>query len=642
MLVVQRWQHALTPGGHRRPRAGLGIPVYLCGLCASVVKMQSLYSPLVHRDMYPLKLLFSMNGGPTAQGFAIHAMIRGFYGEGILTEKILVTAALPYANGPLHVGHLAGAYMPADIYVRYQRLKGSDILFICGSDEHGVPITIRADREQLSPQQIVDRYHLAMKESFRRMGIDFDNYSRTSLPLHHRISQGFFLALNEKGWISEQEVRQYYCVPCRRFLPDRYIEGECPHCHHGGARGDQCEACGRWLEPEQLLSPRCKVCGAAPEMRGTRHWYFRLSQFQEKLMQWQASKNDWKSNVREFCTGWFGEGLTDRPITRDIDWGIPVPLPNAEGKVLYVWFDAPIGYISSTVEWAEKLGQPDRWRDYWCDAKTRLIHFIGKDNIVFHAIVWPAVLMAHGGFILPDNIPANEFLNIEGEKLSTSRNWAVWVDEYLDQFPPDPLRYYLAANAPENKDSDFAWKDFQARNNGELADILGNLVNRSLSFIEKHFEGKVPEARAPSDADREMLSAIGVAVTTIGALLDGFQVRRAVAEMMNLARAGNKYFNDSAPWSSLKLDRSRCAATLHTTVQLELALAVLMAPFMPFSAAALWNMLNAPGQVQDQRWDNVANLRLPAGHVLGTREILFRKIEDPVIEAHIARLHGTP
>lgn len=562
-----------------------------------------------------------------------------FQGEEALTEKILVTAALPYANGPLHVGHLAGAYMPADVYVRYQRLKGNDVIFICGSDEHGVPITIRADRENVSPQDIVDRYHFMMKESFHRLGIRFDNYSRTSLPLHYKISQNIFLRLNEKGYVKEQEVRQYYCAFCRRFLPDRYIEGECPHCHHGGARGDQCEACGRWLEPEQLIAPKCKVCGATPEMRSTKHWYFRLSLFQERLQQWQSSKPNWKSNVREFCAGWFGEGLTDRPITRDIGWGIPVPLPGAEGKVLYVWFDAPIGYISSTVEWAQKQGKPDRWRDYWCDPQTRLIHFIGKDNIVFHAIVWPAVLMAHGEFILPDNIPANEFLNIEGEKLSTSRNWAVWVDDYLDLFPPDPLRYYLAANAPENKDSDFSWKDFQARNNGELADILGNLVNRSLSFIEKHFDAKVPPAQDLSNADQEVLASISTSAAKIGALLDDFQVRRAAIEIMNLARAGNKYFNDSAPWTTLKLDPACCAATLNTTVQLGLALAVLMDPFMPFSAEKLWKMLNAPGAHHDQRWHDIPKLRLPAHHPLGTRDILFPKIEDDVIESQIAKLH---
>jgi len=552
-----------------------------------------------------------------------------------------VTAALPYANGPLHLGHLAGAYMPADVYVRYQRLKKSDVVFICGSDEHGVPITIRADRERISPQQVVDRFHTMMKESFSRLGIRFDNYSRTSLPLHHKISQDIFLKLYESGYIKEQDVRQYYCVSCRRFLPDRYIEGECPHCHHGGARGDQCEACGRWLEPEQLVSPRCKVCGSAPEVRGTKHWYFALSRFQPDLERWQESKAHWKSNVREFCSGWFGEGLTDRPITRDIDWGIPVPLQGAEGKVLYVWFDAPIGYISSTVEWARNRGEPERWRDYWCNQDTRLIHFIGKDNIVFHAIVWPAVLMAHGGFVLPDNIPANEFLNIEGEKLSTSRNWAVWVDDYLEVFPPDPLRYYLAANAPESKDSDFSWKDFQVRNNSELADILGNLVNRSLSFVEKHFGARIPAAETLSESDREVLAAIGRTAATIGSLLEDFQVRRAVSELMNLARIGNRYFNDSAPWSALKQDPARCAATLNTTVQLQLALAVMMDPFMPFSAEKLWKMLQAPGSHRDVRWQDLEGLRLPAGHPLGAREILFRKIEDEVIEAQVARLHGS-
>jgi methionyl-tRNA synthetase len=555
-----------------------------------------------------------------------------------LPEKILVTAALPYANGPLHLGHLAGAYIPADVYVRYQRLKGADVLFICGSDEHGVPITIQADKENVTPKAIVDRYHGRMKASFERIGLGFDNYSRTSLPLHYKASQDFFLNLYHKGHISEKSVQQYYCPKCRRFLPDRYIEGECPHCHQPGARGDQCEACGRWLEPEQLIAPKCKVCGSTPELRTTKHWYFRLSAFQRDLEEWQASKPDWKSNVREFCSGWFQEGLTDRPITRDIDWGVPVPLPGAEGKVLYVWFDAPIGYISSSIEWAQNMDAPERWRDYWFDSKTRLIHFIGKDNIVFHAIVWPAALMAHGDFILPSQIPANEFLNIEGRKISTSRNWAVWVEEYLDVFPPDPLRYWLEANAPENKDADFTWKDFQSRNNGELADILGNLINRSLTFIEKHFEARVPPAGSLNDADREILAAIAAAADRIGSALEEFQVRRAISELMDLARAGNKYFNDSAPWKYTKSDPGRCASILYTTVQLQAALSVLMEPFLPFSAENLWRMLNAPGSHREQRWDAISELRLSQGHPLGKREILFQKIEDSVIEEQIAKL----
>ena len=551
-----------------------------------------------------------------------------------------MTAALPYANGPLHIGHLAGAYIPADVYVRYQRLKGADVLFVCGSDEHGVPITIRADKEHLSPKDIVDRYHEIMKESFTRMGVAFDNYSRTSLPLHHKISQDFFLNLFNKGFIKEQSIQQYFCPTCNRFLPDRYIEGECPHCHQQEARGDQCEACGRWLEPEQLIKPKCKICSVSPELRTTKHWYFRLSEFQKSLEDWQASKSDWKSNVREFCSGWFQEGLTDRPITRDIDWGIPVPLPDAAGKVLYVWFDAPIGYISSSVEWAQKQGDPDRWRDYWMDPKTKLVHFIGKDNIVFHAIVWPATLMAHGDFILPDQIPANEFLNIEGKKISTSRNWAVWVDEYLDVFPPDPLRYCFESNAPESKDADFTWKDFQTRNNSELADVLGNLINRCLTFVEKHFEAKVPPAGTLEDAEQAIFKAIAESTRKIGSALDEFQVRRATLELMDLARTGNKYFNDAAPWSSLKTDRARCATILNTTIQLQAALAVLMEPFLPFSAEKLWRMLNAPGSHREQRWHAVPDLRLAENHPLGKREILFSKIEDSVIEAQIAKLHG--
>ncbi|MEJ2245923.1 MAG: methionine--tRNA ligase [Acidobacteriota bacterium] len=553
-------------------------------------------------------------------------------------QKLLVTAALPYANGPLHVGHLAGAYIPADVFVRFQRLKGSDVLFICGSDEHGVPITIRAGSEGISPKEVVDRYHSIMCRSFENIGLSFDNYSRTSLSVHHKISQEIFLTINQKGFVREKSVEQYYCNTCARFLPDRFIEGECPHCHQQEARGDQCEACGRWLEPEQLIEPKCKLCGSNPEMRSTKHWYFCLSEFQEKLQKWQDSKPDWKNNVREFCSGWFQEGLTDRPITRDIDWGVPVPLPDAEGKVLYVWFEAPIGYISSSVEWAEKQGQPERWRDYWCDPSTRLIHFIGKDNIVFHAIVWPATLMAHGDFILPDHIPANEFLNIEGDKLSTSRNWAVWVDEYLDVFPPDPLRYYLEANAPENKDADFAWKDFQAHNNTELADVLGNLVNRCLSFTEKNFENKVPPASKPEEADGAVLAAIAQSTQKIADALDKFQVRRAVNEMMELARTGNKFFNDSAPWKSLKTDRERCGTILNTTLRLMAALAVLMEPFLPFSAERLWEMLNGPGSHRDRNWASIPDITLADGHPLGKRELLFEKIEDEIIEEQIAKL----
>jgi methionyl-tRNA synthetase len=554
------------------------------------------------------------------------------------TEKILVTAALPYANGPLHIGHLAGAYIPADVYVRYQRLKGSDILFICGSDEHGVAITIRADKENVSPTAIVDRYHSLMKRSFERIGLAFDNYSRTSLPLHHKIAQDFFLNLYNKGYIKEQEVRQYYCTTCKRFLPDRYIEGECPHCHSQGARGDQCESCGRTVEADKLINPKCQLCSSNPEMRTTRHWFFQLSGFQTRLEEWQASKPEWKNNVREFSSGWFNEGLKDNSITRDINWGIPVPLPDAEGKVLYVWFDAPIGYISSSVEWAQKQGNPELWRDYWFDPKTRLIHFIGKDNIVFHAIIWPATLMAHGDFVLPSQIPANEFLNIEGRKISTSRNWAVWVDEYLDAFPPDPLRYWLESSAPENKDADFTWKDFQTRNNSELADVLGNLVNRSLAFIEKNFEAKTPPAGSLNEADKAILATIAESTKRVGAAIEDFQVRRAVTEFMDLARAGNKYFNDAAPWSSIKTDRARCASTLNTTLQLQLALAVLMEPFLPFSAEKLWKMLNAPGAHRNQRWHEIPNLRLPDNHPLGKREILFGKIEDSVIEAQINKL----
>ena len=408
-------------------------------------------------------------------------------------KRILVTSALPYANGPIHLGHLAGAYLPADIFVRYKKLKKQEIVFICGSDEHGVPITILAEKRGLTPQQIVDEFHERNKKAFENFGIDFDNYSRTSLPAHHKTSQQFFLSLHKQGLLTEKTIEQFYCDQCQRFLADRYVEGTCPHCEKPGARGDQCESCGKWIDQTTLIEPVCAICGHTPELKSTSHWFLKLGDFQDKIADWLDSKTTWKSNVLNFCKGWLSDGLRDRAVTRDLKWGVQVPLEGYEDKVLYVWFDAPIGYISSTVEWAEKIGQPERWKDFWENEDTRLIHFIGKDNIVFHAIVWPAILMGHGEYILPSEIPANEFLNIEGEKLSTSKNYAVWLDEYLEKFKPDPLRYTLATNAPEAKDSDFSWKELQARNNNELADILGNFLNRNLTFLRKHFESKIPE-----------------------------------------------------------------------------------------------------------------------------------------------------
>ncbi len=555
-----------------------------------------------------------------------------------MPRKLLVTSALPYANGPLHLGHLAGAYLPADIYVRYQRLRKQNVVYICGSDEHGVPITITAEREGVSPQVIVDRFHEMNKRDFERFGISFDNYSRTSLPLHHETSQEFFLALYNKGLLVEKTVKQLYCPKCKRFLADRYVEGTCPHCGAPGARGDQCEKCGNWIDPLTLIDPKCMICGSTPVVRETRHFFLPLGRFQDQLRAWLDTKTDWKDNVRNFCYGWLDKGLEDRAVTRDLNWGVPVPLKGYEDKVLYVWFDAPIGYISSTKEWALKKGQPDLWREYWQAEDTELIHFIGKDNIVFHAIVWPAVLMGVGGYILPSQIPANEFLNLEGRKLSTSRNYAVWLGEYLDKFPPDPLRYCLAVNAPETKDSDFSWRDFQARNNNELADILGNFVHRTLTFVQRFFDGRVPERGELTAEDQQMLKVLQDAPGKIGANLEKFEVRKAVREFMEVARAANKYFDSQEPWRTARENRSRCATTLNICVQAVRALAVLGHPFIPFSSARMWRMLDLPGSVEDQSWDEAGAVHVEAGKPLGKVEILFQKIPDEVIEEEVAKL----
>jgi len=555
-------------------------------------------------------------------------------------QKILVTSALPYANGPIHLGHLAGAYLPADIYVRYQRLKGRDVVFICGTDEHGVPITIAAEKKGVSPKEIVDYYHQNHREVFERVGIHFDNFSRTSLKVHHRTAQEFFLRLLRKNLLTLKTVQQFYCPHCRRFLPDRYVEGTCPHCQTAGARGDQCEHCGKWIEPVELIEPRCVICGHQPEIRSTQHWFFRLGAFQERIQSWLNTKSHWKDNVKNFCEGWLREGLQDRAVTRDISWGVPVPLKGAEGKVLYVWFEAPIGYISSTREWAQKMGQPDRWKDYWLDPGTKLVHFIGKDNIVFHAIVWPAILMGRGDYILPSEIPANEFLNIEGRKISTSKNYAVWLDDYLSKFPPDPLRYTLAVNAPETKDSDFSWRDFQARNNNELADILGNFVNRSLSFVEKYFRSRIPSPREFDDLDQQLIGRMREAPDRIGEWFERFEVRQAARELMDLARFANKYFNDQEPWRTRTTDPSKCRTTLYLCLEMARALAILFAPILPFSAERIWRMLNLSGTVTDQVWDQAGEFSLRPGHRLGDVEILFPKIDDEAIEQEIKKLEA--
>lgn len=546
--------------------------------------------------------------------------------------KILVTSALPYANGEIHLGHLAGCYLPADIYVRYQRLRQRDVLHICGTDEHGVPITVLAESLKQSPRQVVDRYYESIKKSFADFGITFDNFSRTTLPLHYRLAQDFFTRIYNNGYIYPKEIEQLFCPKCSRFLPDRYILGTCPNCSSDSARGDQCEACGRWLEPFQLVKPRCLVCGAAPQKRATKHWYFRLSQFQEPLVKWIESRSHWKEHVLAFIRGWLKEGLADRPITRDMSWGVPVPLNEAQGKVLYVWFDAPIGYISSTREWAEQKGEPDLWKKYWLSQDTKLVHFIGKDNIVFHALIWPAMLMAYGDYILPSEIPANQFLNLEGEKLSTSKNHAIWLPDYLKEFEPDSLRYALTRNAPEDRDSDFTWRDFQAWHNNELADILGNFVNRTLTFVTKYYGGTVPTASAFTEADTRILDLLHKAPAGIGEKIEHFQFKAALQEVLRIAQEGNRYFDYEEPWVTRKTNPLMCERTAFTCMKIVTSLALLAEPFLPFTSQRIKKMIN----FIDQSWDDIASPKVAPN--LGPTEILFPKIEDKVIEVQTARL----
>ena len=546
--------------------------------------------------------------------------------------KTLVTSALPYANGDIHIGHLAGAYLPADIYVRYKKLKGEDIIYICGTDEHGVPITITAEKEGKSPKEIVDRYYHRIKDSFERFGIFFDNFSRTSIPLHHKISQDFFLKVLNKGYIYPKDVEQLYCPKCQRFLPDRYIIGICPHCEFPEARGDQCEACGRWLEPTSLTDPKCKICGEQPELRKTQHWFFKLSAFQDRLNGWIESKKHWKENVRNFCFGWFKEGLDDRPITRDLKWGVPVPVEEAKDKVLYVWFDAPIGYISSTVEWSQRIGKPDLWKEYWLNPDTRLIHFIGKDNIVFHALVWPAMLMAHGDFVLPSEIPANEFLNLEGKPMSTSRGWAVWLPEYLDEFEPDPLRYTIAVNAPQSRDADFSWMDFCRRNNDELADILGNFVNRTLKFIVNNYHGNVPAVSLIDETGKSVLNEVTSVMRKVENYLERFDVKQALREAMTLAQTGNQYFDHQKPWSTHHSNPLACEQTIHVCTKLISALGTVMEPFLPFTSEKIRRMLG----FERFTWKDLEDPRIPT--TLKEVITLFPKFERERIEIQLDRI----
>ena len=557
-------------------------------------------------------------------------------------KRTNITTALPYANGPVHIGHLAGVYVPADIYARYLRNKGEEVVFIGGSDEHGVPITIKARKEGVTPQDIVDRYHEIIKRSFEEFGISFDVYSRTTSKTHYRVASDFFKKLYDKGEFIEQTSEQYYDEEAGQFLADRYITGKCPHCGNERAYGDQCESCGTSLSPTDLINPQSAISGSKPVMRQTRHWYLPLDKHEAWLRDYILNNHkEWKTNVYGQCKSWLDVGLQPRAVSRDLDWGVPVPLPDAEGKVLYVWFDAPIGYISNTIELCsekpEKFGNWERW---WKDPETRLVHFIGKDNIVFHCIVFPAMLKAEGSYILPDNVPANEFLNLEGDKISTSRNWAVWLHEYLVDMPDkqDVLRYVLTANAPETKDNDFTWRDFQVRNNSELVAIYGNFINRTLVLTGKYFDGKVPPRGTLEDIDKDVLAQIADSKAKIEQLLDNFHFRDALREAMNLARTGNKYLADTEPWKLAKTDMNRVATILNVALQLSANLNIAFEPFLPFSSAKLRQML----QFDSVRWADFGKTELlPAGHALGKTELLFEQIDDAAIEQQINKLQQT-
>ena len=550
-------------------------------------------------------------------------------------KRTLVTAALPYANGGVHIGHLAGVYVPADIYVRYLRLKKKDVLFICGSDEHGVPITLRAKKEGCTPQDVCDRFHALIKKSFADFGISFDIYSRTTSKIHAETASDFFRTLYDKGVFVEKESEQYYDEEAKTFLADRYITGECPHCHFPKAYGDQCEHCGSTLSPNELINPKSAVSGSKPVLKKTKHWYLPLDKYQPWLEKWILEEHkEWRPNVYGQCKSWIDMGLQPRAVSRDLDWGIPVPVEGAEGKVLYVWFDAPIGYISNTKELR------DDWETWWKDPSTRLVHFIGKDNIVFHCIVFPTMLKAEGSYILPDNVPANEFLNLEDDKISTSRNWAVWLDEYLVDFPgkQDVLRYVLTANAPETKDNNFTWKDFQARNNNELVAVYGNFVNRALVLTDKYYGGVVPEQGELTDYDRQTISEFTGVKADVEKLLDEFRFRDAQKEAMNLARIGNKYLADSEPWKLQKTDPKRVETILNLSLQLVANLAIAFEPFLPFSSKKLRHMLN----MEEFDWNDLGSTTLiAAGHKINKPELLFEKIDDAPIQAQVDKLLST-
>ena len=560
-------------------------------------------------------------------------------------KRYTVTSALPYANGPVHIGHLAGVYVPADIYVRYLRSKGEDVLFIGGSDEHGVPITIRAKKEGITPQQVVDKYHELIKDSFQKFGVSFDIYSRTSSKIHAETSSDFFTTLYDKKAFIEKTSEQYFDPSANQFLADRYIVGTCPHCNNENAYGDQCENCGSTLSPSELINPKSMLSGEKPHLKETKHWYLPLDQYEPWLKKWILEDHkEWKSNVYGQCKSWIDQGLQARAVTRDLDWGVPVPLPNAEGKVLYVWFDAPIGYISATRDYFANKPKDKHigasWETYWKDKDSKLVHFIGKDNIVFHCIIFPAMLKAEGSYILPDQVPANEFMNLEGNKISTSRNWAVWLHEYLEEFPgkQDVLRYTLCANAPETKDNDFTWKDFQSRNNNELVAILGNFINRAAVLTEKYYDGKVPALHALSTQDQEILDRLKNFPTEIGKSIEMYRFREALSTYMDLARMGNKYLADNEPWKLQATDPQRVETILHIALQIAANLAILGEPFIPFSSKKLFDMLNMPVLTWNEAGSHTL---LKAGTQLNKTELLFEKLEDEIVAKQVQKLEDT-
>lgn len=568
-------------------------------------------------------------------------------------QRYTITAALPYTNGPIHIGHLAGVYVPADIYARYLRITGQDVAFICGSDEHGVAISIKAKKEGITPQEVVDKYHKMIKGSFADFGISFDNYSRTTAKIHHDTASEFFKKLYDKGDFIEEVTEQLYDPEADQYLADRFVVGTCPKCGHDEAYGDQCENCGSSLNATDLINPKSTISGAKPVLKSTKHWFLPLDRYEDFLRNWilKSHKKDWKSNVYGQCKSWIDEGLRARAVTRDLDWGIPVPVPGGEGKVLYVWFDAPIGYISSTKEWAEREGK--NWEDYWKKDDTKLVHFIGKDNIVFHCIIFPSMLKAEGSYILPDNVPANEFLNLEGRKLSTSKNWAVWLHEYLEDFPgqQDVLRYALTANAPETKDNDFTWKDFQARNNNELVAIFGNFINRVVVLTDKYYDGIVPEKGELNEEDQNTLNELRAYPAVIASSLERYRFRESQNELMNVARLGNKYLADAEPWKTVKTDENRTKTVMNIALQIAASLTVLSEPFLPFTSAKLRKMLNLnadpnvefSGNSPQLKWNDLSEQKpyLEAGHKIEKGSLLFSKIEDEQIEKQLEKLEKT-